>query len=283
MHAGGFAVKGQPTVQKDLHIESLKTKRIYTAPCKSSNQAERAWYRFQDFAIYRRRFIQIFFARQRLLFHGKKKNCYTRALLCAARQRAKHFPTMRRLEKLFQLDSKTIVLDLSAPQSGAEPQVLCGEEQPTGARRFAYWEPLDKTRTHSTVQELKRGRTSIAPVVHLQLSDKTLLLTADNLSETSSLSMVFFCMAKRSKELVRKSCDSCTPVHCATCKNKARPAGINQGSLSILALQANSLGAGWFVIRTLKSGPPVIQESMGCVSGYQKKLISVVAPATKPC
>ena len=171
---------------------------------------------------------------------------------------------MRRLEKLFQLDSKTIVLDLSAPQSGAEPQVLCGEEQPTGARRFAYWEPLDKTRTHSTVQELKRGRTSIAPVVHLQLSDKTLLLTADNLSETSSLSMVFFCMAKRSKELVRKSCDSCTPVHCATCKNKARPAG-------------------WFVIRTLKSGPPVIQESMGCVSGHQKKLISAVAPATKPC
>ena len=115
---------------------------------------------------------------------------------------------MRRLEKLFQLDSKTIVLDLSAPQSGAEPQVLCGEEQPTGARRFDYWEPPDKTRTHSTVQELKRGRTSMAPVVHLQLSDKTLLLTADNLSETSSLSMVFFCMAKRSKELVRKSCDS---------------------------------------------------------------------------
>ena len=50
---------------------------------------------------------------------AKKKNCYTRALLCAARQRAKHVPTMRHLEKLFQLDSKTIVLDLSAPQSGA--------------------------------------------------------------------------------------------------------------------------------------------------------------------
>ena len=55
---------------------------------------------------------------------------------------------------------------------------------------------------------------------------------------------------------------SCTLVHCATCKNRARRAEINQGSLfdSCTASKFYRV-ARWFVIRTLKRGNRIILES----------------------